>query len=73
MSWNTDQTPLNYLKRRIIYLKKKRGKVRGLAKKEVLIKKYGKATLKKITVIQVLKIEKRIRQFEKAVKKLESK
>lgn len=73
MEWETDQPPINYLKRRIVYYKKKRGHTRNLINSQLLIKKYGKLKLFFLIASSVDSIEKRIKEFEKAIKKLESK
>jgi hypothetical protein len=72
MGWNTDQAPLNYLRRRVIYLKKKRGYTRNLIKDELLLAKYGSEKLTLLVAHAVQNIERRIKQFEKAIKKLKS-
>ena len=72
MGWETDQPPVNYLRRRVVYYKKKRGKVRKLVHSENLKKEYGR-NLPSIISAVVKGIEKRIREYERAIKKLTSK
>jgi len=67
MEWETDQRPIDYLKRRIIYYKKKRATVKKLATNA----DYTTEHLKGLVGEKVLFIDKMIKQFEKAVKKLE--
>lgn len=73
MSWETDQPPLNYLKRRIKYYKKKRGEVRGFIKSEFFIQQYGgKRKLKKLIAKRIYQIEDRIKEYEIAIKYIEN-
>jgi len=71
MEWETDQRPIDYLKRRIIYYKKKRATVKNLATNAHLLNRYTAEQLKGLVGGKVLFIDKMIKQFEKAVKKLE--
>jgi hypothetical protein len=64
MAWQTDQPPLEYLKRRVIYYKKKRGYSRKWIKDKGMIKRYGKKAIQ--TAID--RIESRIKEFEQAAK-----
>lgn len=67
MGWDYDRPPLEYLQRRIVYYKKKKGVVNGLAKNEFLIKKYRKRQLKKIIAQRIQEIDSRIVEFTEAV------
>lgn len=71
MGWETDLPPINYLKRRIIYYKKKRGAVKNMIKDEWMVNRYGGIEeFQKLIDTRILNIEKRIKEFEGAVKKL---
>lgn len=70
MAWNTDQSPLNYLKRRIKYYKKKRSSIKNCAKNKAVIAQYGEKGVKKLIAISEQRINKRIKEFELAIKKI---
>ncbi|MEX2017545.1 MAG: hypothetical protein WD876_03670 [Candidatus Pacearchaeota archaeon] len=70
MGYQTDFSPKDYLSRRIIYYKKKRGKVKGLIKHKALIQKHGKIKLEAIVKARVSEIEEMIKEYEKAENKL---
>jgi hypothetical protein len=70
MSWETDLSPIDYLKRRIIYYRKKRGNVRNMHKDEYWLQQYGLKRVKEIQKLAIERIEKRIGEYEKAIKKL---
>lgn len=73
MGWDTDQPPLEYLKRRVVYYKKRIGIVRGFLKKDddfILWRKYGNK-LPEIVERRVIHYEWRITQFNSAISQLE--
>jgi len=70
MGWKTDQRPIDYLKRRIIYYKKSRATVKKLATNVHLLTRYTPEQLKESVEARVLFIDKMIKQFERAVKNL---
>lgn len=72
MAWNTDHPPINYLRRRIVYYKKKRGEARGWPKDEWFIQKHGVEAMRRASERRIAHLEKRIRQYEKAILKLQS-
>jgi hypothetical protein len=70
MTWDTDQPPIKYLERRVQYYKKKLGTVHGLLnvnKHEFMWRKYGNR-LPEIIERRCIQIEKRIKEFNKAIK-----
>jgi len=75
MGWNTDQTPINYLKRRVIYYKKQKAKVKGLLSRpftEFKKNRYGsKAKFKKVVDDKIYFINDMIGKFNAAIEILE--
>ncbi len=71
MGWQTDQPVDNYLKRRVIYYKKKRESIKGLIKDSGFIEKYGKKKLEKMINERVININKRIEEYEKVIRLIE--
>lgn len=73
MGWETDQPPINYLKRRVIYYKKKRGSYRGIRGNSDYYFEYGgKAKFQKLVDDRIFWTEERIKEYEKAIKTLEN-
>lgn len=70
--WETDQPPVNYLKRRIIYYKKKIGRTKNIIHNEIMFEKYGQKELSAIITRAVEHYEKRIKQFKSSIKKLQN-
>ncbi len=70
--WNTDQPPLEYLSRRVIYYKKKKSGLKKMLKSGFLLEKYGKRELSKIIEDRRKQIENRIEEFNKAILKLKN-
>lgn len=71
MAYKTDYSPVDYLRRRIIYYKKQSGVIRNLIKKKILIERYGgKQNLKNFITIRIKAIENRMIEYEAAIKKL---
>lgn len=71
MGWETDQPPIKYLKRRVIYYKKKIGNTRSFNKNSLLIGRYGKKKLNTMVENVINRYRDRINEFEKAIKLLE--
>lgn len=67
MSYPTDHNPIEYLKRRIIYYKKKRGMIRNIHKDKFFVQQYGLKKLKSIQKEGLASIENRITEYEKAL------
>lgn len=73
MGWETDQPPINYLKRRVVYYKKKRGSMNGMRNDTTLFEAYGgEKKFQKIVDRRIFWIEQRIKEFEVAIKTLEN-
>lgn len=73
MGWETDQPPINYLKRRIIYYKKKRGLYRGMRNDESHYSSFGgKKNYHRLIDKRIFWIEQRIKEYEEAIKILEN-
>lgn len=74
MGWETDQPPINYLKRRIIYYKKKRGSFIAMRSDSTYFNDYGgQNRFQKLVDRRIFWIEQRIKEYEDAIKKLEKK
>jgi hypothetical protein len=72
MSWNTDKFPIDYLRQRIKYYKKKKSIVLKMINKPNLIIGYGEDVSKQIIARRLLTIESLLIQFQKAVRDLEA-
>jgi len=72
MSWETDKEPIDYLRQRITYYKKKRSKVVNLVNKPEMIEKYGSLDLRYLIFRRCLDIDSMTDMFKKAVNDLET-
>ncbi len=76
MGYPIEQNPINYLKRRVVYYKKKRGLLGNSFVKtptRYMIQMCGgRAGVKKVSKMAIENINKRITDFEAAIKILES-
>ena len=70
MAWKTDQEPIDYLKRRVIYYKKKRAQVKGFIHNKGIVKTYERPKLIKLIKSRTTQIDSLIEMFENAIKKL---
>jgi hypothetical protein len=71
MSWEHNKEPIDYLRQRVKYYKKKRSLVINLINKPEMIEKYG-AELKHLVFRRCLQIDSFIDMFKKAVNDLET-
>jgi hypothetical protein len=71
MSWQTDREPIDYLRQRIKYYKKKQSMVKNLVKNPVMIQKYGEEELQSFIARRLLTLQSFMDMFKKAVKDLE--
>lgn len=73
MGWETDQPPINYLKRRVIYYKKKLGSFRTLRENKEYYPQYGgKKEFQRLVDKRIFFTGERIKEFENAIKLLEN-
>lgn len=70
MAWNTDQPPLEYLRRRLIYYNKRKRIVERLLDKESAWARWGNS-LPELVTRRVIQIERLIKKFQKAISILE--
>lgn len=70
MANETDFPPIEYLQRRIIYYKKRRGAIRNWPNDEYFVKRYGKRKITSLSKSAVERIEGRIKEYEDAIQKL---
>ena len=74
MGYEVDYNPVDYLKRRVRYYKKRRGAVKNFNKSDFFIRQYGGLkNLNRLIVLMVTKIEARISEYEAAITKLQGK
>ena len=71
MNQQTDKEPIDYLRQRIKYYRKKESLARNLINKPEMIKKYGEDELRYIIARRLLSIKSFIDMYKKAVKDLE--
>ena len=71
MAWDYDQPPLEYLRRRFLYYKRKWGHLSNLDMSESLWMRYGKS-LPEIIERRLIQIEEKMEEFERAIKILET-
>lgn len=71
MSWNTDKEPIDYLRQRIKYYKKKVSKTTSLLRIPEMQAKYGD-DLPYIVGRRLMEIESYISMYKKAVRDLEA-
>ena len=71
MSWNVDKEPIEYLRQRIKYYKKKRMKMLNVGKNPVMIEKYGEKELRHIVAKRIMQINSLLSMYHKAVSDLE--
>lgn len=72
MAWKTDKLPIDYLKQRIKYYKKKKSTVINLKKDEFMIARHGgEENLQKLIDGRVKEIDEITKEFEDAVTQLE--
>lgn len=77
MSYQTDYSPVDYLKRRVIYYKKQRGRFRNFINKPDkisthLISKYGMPYVLDQYEKRFAQVEGMIKEYEQAITRLES-
>jgi len=73
MAWETDKPPIDYLKQRIKYYKKKRGVVRRLIKDPFAITRYGgEEKLQELIDSRLEEIDTLMGMYEDAVLNLET-
>lgn len=72
MGWDSDQPPLNYMKRRLRYYERKRNPTLKLINNITLREQYGVPKLQAIIDLTVENIDNRIKQFQEAIETLES-
>lgn len=68
MGFQTDFSPVDYLKRRVAYYKKQLSRAKVLIKDENMRKKYGAKKLKEIMKLSSKRINDRIQEYEDAIK-----
>ena len=72
MSWNYDKEPIDYLRQRVRYYKKRISKIRNWINNPILVEKYGEEQLRYMMARGVLSNVSYLHMFEKAVKDLET-
>jgi len=71
MSWDTDKEPIDYLRQRVKYYKRKISNAKNWHKNPIMVQKYGDL-LPQMIFRCVLKNESYLAMFKKAVKDLET-
>ena len=68
MAWQHDQPPLNYLKRRVKYYKKKIAENMNYVPEEHILDKYGEEAVEAMVARNTVRMKKRIAEFQKAIR-----
>lgn len=70
MAWDYDKPPIEYLSRRLLYYKRKKKIVENFMFKESAWARWGNS-LPELVTRRVIQIEKRIKDYQKAILILE--
>jgi hypothetical protein len=72
MSWQYDKEPIDYLRQRVKYYRKRISKIKNWIHNKILIEKYGEEQLRYMMARGLLSNASYLDMFKKAVKDLET-